>query len=394
MSFPSIFRDASARLGWLRATLLLACVLTMLASAPLWMNSRPYPPLRVAGWFPILSDPWDKLVFAAALTALLAAFRFHRAGTVAFLAISLFLALADQARWQPWFYMYWVMLLLTLAEERAALAGCRFALAAAYVWSGIQKINPHYFDLVVPWFVKPAAAWLPAFVATAFQWAVAAAPAIEVFIGLGLWFPRTRRAAVIAAFAVHLSALLFLGPLGHKHNWIVWPWNLAMPALVVTLFPRGTPEAVWPGSKRSAWSVVVVALFWLLPILSFFGKWDSYLSFSLYTGNLTKADIFISASLRERLPPELHEFIKPTPEPFNEQVQGPYVVLVELWADKVLRVPPLPEARNYRHIARYLAGFAADPNDVHLVLIPRVGKILFYRGGDLRPEAGMPLDLQ
>ena len=137
----------------------------------------------------------------------------------------------------------------------------------------------------------------------------------------------------------------------------------------------------------------MVALFWLLPILSFFGKWDSYLSFSLYTGRLTKADIFISASLREKLPPALHEFIVATPTPFNEQLQGPYVVLTELWADKILRTPPLPEARNYRNAARYLASFAADPNELHLVLIPRVGKPLFYRGGDLRPESGIPLDL-
>jgi hypothetical protein len=334
--------------------------------------------------------------------------------------------------------MYWVMLLLTLAEERAALAGCRFALAAVYAWSGVQKINPDFFNLVAPWFVKPAAAWLPTWAASEMKWALCAAPAIEVFIGIAILFQRTRVPAIIvtlvvhvcvllclgpsnrfnwivwtcnlipptaalfwrntrlpainAAFAVHLSALLFLGPLGHKHNWIVWPWNLAMPALVIILFPRGPLEAVWPGLKRSAWSVGVVALFWLLPILSFFGKWDSYLSFSLYTGNLTKADLFISASLRERLPPTLHEFIVPTPTPYNEQVQGPYVVLVELWADKVLRVPPLPEARNYRHVARYLSAFAADPNEVHLVLIPRVGKILFYRGGDLRPDAGIPLN--
>ena len=39
------------------------------------------------------------------------------------------------------------------------------------------------------------------------------------------------------------------------------------------------------------------------------------------------------------------------------------------------------------------ASFAADPNELHLVLIPRVGKPLFYRGGDLRPESGIPLDL-
>lgn len=53
----------------------------------------------------------------------------------------------------------------------------------------------------------------------------------------------------------------------------------------------------------------------------------------------------------------------------------------------------LPEARNYRNAARYLASFATDPNELRLVLIPRVGKPLFYQGGDLRPRAGIPLDL-
>ena len=45
-----------------------------------------------------------------------------------------------------------------------------------------------------------------------------------------------------------------------------------------------------------------------------------------------------------------------------------------------------------RNVAAYVARLAADPNDVRLVLIPRVGSTLFYRGGDLRPSAGVPLD--
>jgi len=245
----------------------------------------------------------------------------------------------------------------------------------------------------VPWFVKPAGAWLPTFVTAMSQWAVAAAPGIEMLIGIGLWFTRTRRAAFVAACSVHLAALVFLGPIGHRHNWIIWPWNLVMPALVWILFLRGSPGETWRSFRQDRWVAAVLALFCLLPTLSYFGKWDSYLSFSLYTGHLTKADIFISAAVKDRLPPEMQPFVVPTPQPFNEQIQGPYVVLVELWADKVLMVPPLPEARNYRNVARYLAGFAPDPNDVRMVLIPRVGKMLFYRGGDLRAEAGTPLNL-
>jgi hypothetical protein len=377
----------------LQATLAVACLLTMLASWPLWMGSRLFPQLPVAGAFPVLPAPWDTISFALVLVSLAAIFWKPQLGIGAFLVSSLLLALADQCRLQPWFYMYWAMLLLTLAKGDTALTACRIALSAVYIWGGVQKLTPEFFNLVAPWFVKPAATALPESLVTALKWGVYSAPFVEIFIGLALWFQRTRTPAIIVTIVVHLVAILFLGPIGHKHNWIVWPWNLVMPALVIVLFPRGAIENVWSNVRRPLWSFVTVTLFSLLPILSYFGKWDSYLSFSLYTGRLTKADIFISASLREKLPPQLHEFIVATPAPFNEQLQGPYVVLTELWADKILRTPPLPEARNYRNVARYLASFASDPNDLRMVLIPRVGKPLFYRGTDLRPEAGIPLDL-
>lgn len=394
MFFPAFIRNVPPRLAWLRMALVSSCMLTMLASAPLWQNTRVYPILPVSGWFPVLAAPWDLCLFVGVLMALGAAAWRYRAGVTAFLAGSLFLALGDQSRWQPWFYMYWVMLLFTLAKDSTAIAACRMALCAVYFWSGLQKCNPDFFNLIAPWFVKPAGEWLPGGVLTVLGRLVMAAPFIEMFIGIGLWLPRTRRIAIAAALVVHGSAVLFLGPLGHKHNWIIWPWNLVMPVLVIVLFPPGPLMENWGALRQNRWAATVVGLFCVLPTLSYFGKWDSYLSFSLYTGHLTKADIFISAAVRDRLPREVQPFVVPTPPPYNEQVQGPYVVLVELWADQVLKVPPLPEARNYRNVARYLARFADDPNDVHMVLIPRVGKILFHRGGDLRPEAGILLNLQ
>ena len=102
------------------------------------------------------------------------------------------------------------------------------------------------------------------------KWAICAAPVVEVFIGIAVWFRHTRLPAIIAAIAVHLSALIFLGPLGHQHNWIVWPWNLVMPVLVFILFPPKPPGDAWAALRRCGWSAFVVALFWLLPVLSFF----------------------------------------------------------------------------------------------------------------------------
>ena len=75
-----------------------------------------------------------------------------------------------------------------------------------------------------------------------FRWAqsrgaVACAPFING-IGLLLWAPRLRLTAIIAEVVVHGSALLFLGPLGYNYNWVVWPWNLAMPALLWVLLQK------------------------------------------------------------------------------------------------------------------------------------------------------------
>src|SRR5690349_12134927 len=235
----------------------------MLASAPLWQNSRMFPVLPIAGWFPSLPAPWDLSLFLLALASLALSCWRYRLGVGLFLASSLFLALVDQSRWQPWFYMYWVMLLLTLTRDTTAIAACRVALSAVYFWSGVQKFNSQYFDLVVPWFVTPAAGWLPGFAATASQWAVAAAPGIEILIGIGLWFSRTRFIAVIAACTVHLSALIFLGPLGHQHNWIIWPWNLVMPALVIILFPHSSLGEFWGTLRRNQWVAAALGLFYL-----------------------------------------------------------------------------------------------------------------------------------
>jgi len=90
---------------------------------------------------------------------------------------------------------------------------------------------------VPAWFVAPATRWhLPTGLIEVMRWTIASAPVVELAIGLALWVPSLRRAAIAAAVVLHLAALLFLGPLGYNYNWVVWPWNLAMIGLVWALF--------------------------------------------------------------------------------------------------------------------------------------------------------------
>lgn len=411
------FANTDRRTVCLRATLLAATFLGLIASLPVWLNTRTFPLLPIFPGFPILPAPWDKCLLGLMLASLLAALWFYRQAVIVFLAASLFAYCGDQNRGQPWLYMYWVMLLLSLFPPPSAMAACRCSISAVYVWSGIQKMNPRFFEVTSEWFVAPAANWhLPQFVMETLRWSVASAPFVELAIGLLLCLPRLRVAAFVATILVHLSAIIFLGPLGHNYNWVVWPWNLAMIALVLGLFAQGkffeqtravasepgklkpevrskksrkpastTPSFAGPGEtltglRRSRPALIVVALYALLPVLSYSGRWDSYFSFSLYSENLAVANIFVTESFRDNLPPKLQNYAQKFPQPYDPQHQGPYTFAFAAWAYEEMHVPPISEPRNFVAIYRALLPYAKSPVDLRMIIGPRSGPVIFHEG--------------
>src|SRR5947209_1179399 len=267
-----------------RAVLLSMSMLGLLASRRLWLSSRTFPLLPVASWFPSLSAPWDQWLFGAVLLSLLLACWWYRTMVLFFLSAMLFLYLGDQNRGQPWIYMYWTTLGMTLFPEEIALSAGRVILSAVYVWGGIHKCNPKFFQFVPEWFVSPAAVWgWSASVIDLCALAVATAPAAEVLIGILFWVPSRRWIALGAAVIIHGAALLFLGPIGHGYNWVVWPWNVAMPLLAFIFFAPSATLRAWESLeplRRSKRALAIVSLICLLPVLNFFGWWDSYFSFS------------------------------------------------------------------------------------------------------------------
>jgi hypothetical protein len=396
------FAGVDRRTAWLRGTLLVACLLGLLISWPLWLNARTFPLLPVSSGFPVLPAPWDKCFFGLMLLSLVLAGWFYRAAVGFFLVAGLFAFCEDQNRGQPWFYMYWVMLCLTLLPPTTAIAASRWAVSAAYVWSGIQKLHPAFFNRVPDWFVAPATHWhLPATAIGLLRFAIAMAPFVELFIGLALWTSRLRKAAIGAVVVVHLTALLLLGPFGYNYDVVIWPWNLAMIAFVIALFATPADARVFgfakekvdalPSSgtsipeafaevRRSKPGLAVIVLYSCLPLFSYIGWWDSYFSFTLYAENQAKADIFVSQAFADRLPPQLSAHVHQLAQAYNPQIQGPYVFDFQTWGFTELHVPPILEPRHYRAIFHHLRAYSKDPNDLRMILSPRFGPIVFYQG--------------
>lgn len=383
------FANETRRTAWVRATLLLATLLGLIASTPAWLNSHTFPLLPIFSAFPVLPAPWDKLLFGLMLVSLVVAVWFYRPGVICFLAISLFAYCEDQNRGQAWVYMYWVMLLLTLLPAPANVAACRWAITTVYFWSGIQKCNQLFFKEQAAWFVSAAAdKWhLPAFAVETFRLAAASAPVLEISIAIGLWFSRTRLPALVAVAVIHLFSLLFLGPLGHNYNWVVWPWNLAMIALAIALFPTVTRPRHAPSLSRETWialrpskfALAVLIPFTLLPALSFKGLWDSAFSFALYSKSEATANIFISQRLNDALPSELRAYVISYPQ-YDPHVQGPFYFKFAPWAYEEMHIPPIAEPRNFLSVFNALRPYATEPEDLRLVVAERTGRVIFYQG--------------
>lgn len=413
---PQPFAHTDRRTIWLRATLLIATFLGLIASAPAWANTRSFPLVPIFSGFPILPAPWDKGLYALMLGSLIAAIWFYRPAIITFLAASYFAYCGDQNRGQPWLYMYWVMLLLSLFPAPSANAACRGAIAVVYLWGGIQKINARFFAVTPEWFVAPAANWhLPPAAIDLLKLSVKSAPFVEIAIAILLWFPRLRRIAFALTIFTHAFALLFLGPLGHNYNWVVWPWNLAMVALVLGLFARGkffettaattTALPVGKTSKppqnpppaaaaanlfslkqtcldlvRARAALVIIAAYGLLPALSYSGRWDSYFSFSLYSENLAIANIFVTEDFRDQLPPHLQKYAEKFPQAFDPEHQGPLTFSFTAWAYEEMHVPAISEPRNFVQVYRALLPYARKPEDLRMIIGPRSGPVIFHEG--------------
>jgi len=362
----------ASRILWLRAVLAMAFLCGFLLSKKLWITSRSYPLAPVSGSLPTIHFPLDYIVFIALLILLpvIMISSRPRRYILVFVGLAALLSLWDQSRWQPWFYQYIFMLASLglyswnsseLKEQDAPLNCCRFIVASIYFWSGIQKMNVRFVAGMFPWLMKPLVRLLPHSVTIFPRFLGIIAPLLESGIGIGLLTNRFRGISIGLAVAMHTLILLSLGPLGHNWNSVVWPWNISMVLFVITLFWRVkhlslgdiTNVGIPPFHK------LVLVLFGVMPLFSFFGLWDSYLSGTLYSANTAKANLSVSDNVRAQLPTEIQRHIW-------KGASGENRLGISDWSFEELNVPPYPERRIYKAIARQICGYAQKPSEVLL----------------------------
>ncbi|RYG33441.1 DoxX family membrane protein, partial [bacterium] len=266
------------------------------------------------------------------------------------------LALFDINRMQPWFYQSMLMFFgLGVTRRKDAWAICGFILSATYVWSGLQKVNASFAADVFPWLLKP----LGLEALQPFWWL---APLLETSVGVLLIVPRTRRWGLAGAGAIHAFLLIALGPWGQSYNSVVWPWNVWMPLLAFVMFFRN-PESLLPSAWRARRGKIVLVLVGALPFLSFFGRWDTYLSAALYSGRADQGYLLFTEEGVRRLPAQVQPFVNRLPDRIGLDLFR--------WSMAEMNVPCYPEVRVYQAIGRKLEQTGVPADGMMLVVTDR-----------------------
>ena len=213
--------------------------LQMALSAPLWWPGRgrlfPLLPAMEALSAVPLEVSWG-LSSTLVLSCLGYAFGLIRANIhlpVALISTALLCAL-DLNRLQIWVWMWYCLWVLDAfrGEPRSRAAFHGWILIAVYVWGGVNKLTP-WFATNFDWFCEVFSITKPFSGSMIGAYSAALG---EMAIGFLLIWPATRRWGIIGVFALHGYILLVLSPLGLNWNSVVWPWNVAMMALVWHFF--------------------------------------------------------------------------------------------------------------------------------------------------------------
>jgi hypothetical protein len=347
------------------------------ATWPLWMLS-PAPDNPQIPWLATLCEVpfWaDRIALAAALIGA-ARMTFQPRSLPASAAcwpLALFvgglasLTLLDQARLQPW---VWLFLLqgpvCLLAGGCTALACCRALVVSVYVYSALSKFDAAFGyahgQLLLNGLLQPLrvddAFWplqTKTLLASLF-------PLGELLIASFLVFPRTWRLGLSGSVVMHLLLIWTLGVgLGHEGGVLIW--NAYFIAQNVVLFgrqPRGENDkspilndhssaaapAHQPPSKRRllnaggrlavAWTLFGLAF----PLLTFVGRCDHWLAWEVYSSRPEQVRVLIAADVAARLPESLQPFLGP-PAPLSEQVP----LSLDGWSFAKRRCPIYPQLR-------------------------------------------------
>jgi hypothetical protein len=364
------------RFKFLKITICLGLLLGIIFSHELWFpiyRTFPRAPLLFA--LPeSLVVPFEWLFSSILVISLILTIYFPKPKTFLLIIIAsiLLLSFFDQLHLQPWTYEYLLIFAVfywhdwksdeNLANNRT-IGLVQIIIAGIYCWSGLQKLNFNFSHDILPSLFIPIQNIFPS-LQIPFGFLGIAIPLTEFLIGCGLLFRKTRKIAVCLAVSMHLIILSLL--IAKNYNSIVWLWNMTLIFAVIFAFWKSdiSLKEVVQIERFSPRKLIVLAAV-SLPILNFFGYWDSFLSGAYYSGNTEIPAIYINEEVFEKLPPIAKATVFQT-QTTNKKILPPFE-----WSIADTNAPVYLEERVFRQITLEICKLATDKNSIELIIRKR-----------------------
>ena len=321
-------------------------------SYKVWGTHRLFPLVPISDFFLLFPSVVHDTLFSISIICLCMNIIVPKQkwGLIILLISEIASCMLDQNRWQPWEYqfIFTTAILLAYRNKEVLLRNClMFLLASTYIYSGLQKMNSRFLYAVWDEIIFGGYLKIPAYI-THKVWIYNSGYLLSIFetlMGIGLLFSTTKNRGAKALIGMHIFNLLLLGPMGLNYNVIVWPWNACMSAYLYLLFIYNQPARIELRTLAKGFGVVVVLFWGIMPAFNFIGKWDEYLSSSLYSGKLLRMNICVQdTNATMALRPYYSKKVK------DSTCKGATKINLQYWAMKEMNVPPYPERRIYRKV--------------------------------------------
>ncbi len=336
-----------SRIDWLIKSCLLGLLGCIGITFPLWIGiHREYPRLPIADFLePISIVPIEiglAVLFIGSVLFSIIKKESRLPLIIALASLAIFIVL-DINRYQAWVHHFGWLLIASLfisKEKGQAIRVIQWMTAAVYIYSGVQKMTPHFSIEILPWLFGK---WD----STNFLNSIPAGYAMagfETLIGILLLIRPTRKIGVIFGAVLHLGIILLINGF-HQWNYSILPWNLALIAILFLLFWKKDDDEKLSIKSLHPISWLLILLFILAPVLSFFNSWPDQCSFKLYSGNTTEAVISVDRSQYKCFPESARQVAIPGLDENTVQVN------LDSWAFDHMNVPAFMSDRSYKRVA-------------------------------------------
>ncbi len=370
------------RLQLIKLTVLVGLLASIILSHNLWAGDRWFPKTTLIEDYFGVPYPYDYIQLGALILLIIFSFSTQKKfPTVLLILFSVYMCFDDQNRLQPWFYNYILILFVLLFYKyrvdepnnyTTVFISLQLLIALIYIFSGIQKMNASFVPDTFQWMVHSFDTILSKRqlgLLTKFGYIV---PYFELSLGLGLLIKPLRFIIIPLVILMHILILFMLGPTGNDYNYVVWPWNIIMIALVLLLFADVKQERFFDIAFlfKGLSFYIVITLMLIFPIFSLNNQYDSYLSSSLYSSNLNNCQLILSNKAYKQLPHDIQKYCT-TNEDYN-------VLYVKKWVEDELNVPCVPEYRIFKNAHHYIIQLTqTDSKEVKFNFIEREKLIHF-----------------